>query len=155
MVPHSTAMLPRLTGEWAALLPPDAIFAACGQSGSIGWRDRLLTPVTTVPRFLRQMLHGNTSCWSVSAARCRDRPRTTGGGLGLGPCSSMARAAPCPSPPALQDAFGQPAGPRLGGGVPVARLRDLLHAGPGVLLTRVIAPLLTHELAPGQPGHPR
>jgi hypothetical protein len=52
MVPHITAILPRLTGEWAALLRPDAILAACAEVGYTGWRDRVLTPVTTMQRFL-------------------------------------------------------------------------------------------------------
>jgi hypothetical protein len=62
MVPNSIAILHRLTGEWAALLPPEAILAVCGEVGSTGWRDRVLTPVTTVPLFLWQLLHGNTAC---------------------------------------------------------------------------------------------
>jgi hypothetical protein len=33
MVPNITAILQRFTGEWAALLPPDAILAACGKAG--------------------------------------------------------------------------------------------------------------------------
>ena len=62
MVPNITAILQRLTGEWAALLKPDAILAACGEVGYTGWRDRVLTPVTTVHLFLLQILHGNTAC---------------------------------------------------------------------------------------------
>ncbi|MGH8066394.1 MAG: hypothetical protein ACRERE_14400 [Candidatus Entotheonellia bacterium] len=42
---------------------------------------------------------------------------------------------------ALQEAFGQPAEPRPGCGVPVARLQGLYHAGAGLLLKRVVAPL--------------
>jgi hypothetical protein len=52
MVPNITAILQRLTGEWAALLRPDAILAACGEVGYTGWRDRVLTPVTTLQLFL-------------------------------------------------------------------------------------------------------
>jgi hypothetical protein len=62
MVPRITATLRRFTGEWAALLQPDAILAACGEVGYTGWRDRVLTPVTTVPLFLWQIWHGNTAC---------------------------------------------------------------------------------------------
>jgi hypothetical protein len=62
MVPNMTAILQRLTGEWAALLHPDAILAACGEVGYTRWRDRVLTPVTTVHLFLLQILHGNTAC---------------------------------------------------------------------------------------------
>jgi hypothetical protein len=62
MVPRITTILQRFTGEWAALLQPDAILAACGEVGSTRGRDRVLTPVTTVPLFLWQIWHGNTAC---------------------------------------------------------------------------------------------
>jgi hypothetical protein len=52
-----------------------------------------------------------------------------------------------PDPPALPEAFGQPTEPRPGGGVPGARLLGLFHAGTGMLLKLVVAPLLTHDLA--------
>jgi hypothetical protein len=47
MVPSLTTILQRLTGEWAALLQPEAILAVCGEIGCTAWRDRVLTPVTT------------------------------------------------------------------------------------------------------------
>ncbi len=59
-----------------------------------------------------------------------------------------------PDPPALQEECGQPNVPRPGCGVPVARLLGLFHASTGVLLTRVVAPLLTHDLAQVQAVHP-
>jgi hypothetical protein len=52
MVPNIIAILPRLTGEWAVLLQPDAILAACSEVGYTGWRDRVLPPVTTMQLFL-------------------------------------------------------------------------------------------------------
>jgi hypothetical protein len=61
MGPHVTAILQRFTTEWTAILPPDAILAACGEVGYTTWRDRLLTPVMTIQRFLWQMLHGHTA----------------------------------------------------------------------------------------------
>jgi hypothetical protein len=33
MVPSITTILPRLTGEWATRLQPDAILAMCGELG--------------------------------------------------------------------------------------------------------------------------
>jgi hypothetical protein len=48
MVPTMTIILRRFTGEWAALLQPETILTLCGETGYTGWRDRLLTPVTTV-----------------------------------------------------------------------------------------------------------
>jgi hypothetical protein len=59
-----------------------------------------------------------------------------------------------PDPPVLQAAFGQPTEQRPGCGVPVARLLGLFHAGTGVLLKLVVAPLLTHDLARVQAVHP-
>jgi hypothetical protein len=79
----------------------------------------------------------------------------TGGGTGLAPFSSVARAARCPSPPALQEAFGQSTAQRPACGVPLAHLLGLCPAGPGVLLQLVVAPLLPHDLAHGQAVHPR
>ena len=47
--------------EGTALLQPDAILAACREVGYTTWRDRVLTPVTTIQLFLWQILHGNTA----------------------------------------------------------------------------------------------
>ena len=62
MIPWITAVLRRLQAEWAAPLQPEAMMAACQEAGSISWRDRVLTPVTTLQLFLRQILHGHTAC---------------------------------------------------------------------------------------------
>jgi hypothetical protein len=62
MVPHITTILRRFTGEWAMLLQPEAILGVCREIGSTTWRDRMLTPVTTMQLFLLQILHGNTAC---------------------------------------------------------------------------------------------
>jgi hypothetical protein len=48
-----------------------------------------------------------------------------------------------PATPACQPACGPPPVPRPGGGVPVVRRLGVFHAGPGLLLTRVGAPLLS------------
>src|SRR6266511_4419828 len=84
MVPNITTILQRLTGEWATLLQPDAILAVCGEIGYTAWRDRVLTPVTTIQVFLLQILHGNTACTHLphvsglrfsAAAYCQARAR--------------------------------------------------------------------------------
>jgi hypothetical protein len=51
MVPNATAILQRFTTAWAARLPPEAILAACDEVGYLAWRDRGLTPVTTIQLF--------------------------------------------------------------------------------------------------------
>src|SRR5262245_20017834 len=185
MVPNITAILQRLAGEWAALLQPDAMLAACGEVGYTGWRDRLLTPVTTGQLFLLQILHGNTACSHVphlsglrfsAAAYCQARARlplrlfdlllerfscavaqsASDAGRWHGHRTFLVDGSGCsmPDTPALQDAFGQPNVQRRGCGFPVARLLGLFHAGTGVLLKLVVAPLLTHDLAPVQKVHP-
>jgi hypothetical protein len=62
MVANLTTILPRLTGEWAMLRQPEAILAVCREIGSMAWRDRVLTPVPTMPLFLLQMLQSTTAC---------------------------------------------------------------------------------------------
>ncbi len=46
---------------WARQLDDGVIERACRDAG-MTWRDRLLTPATTVRLFLLQILHGNTAC---------------------------------------------------------------------------------------------
>jgi hypothetical protein len=50
MVPTLPTLLPRFTGEWATRRQPDAILAGCRELGDTAWRERVLTPVTTMPR---------------------------------------------------------------------------------------------------------
>jgi heme exporter protein D len=184
MVPSIASILQRFTGEWATLLQPDAILAVCGEVGYTGWRDRVLTPVTTVQLFLLQILHGNTACSHLphlsglqftAAAYCQARAK-----LPLrffdrllerfgravqhaaldeerwhGHRTFFVDGSACsmPDTPALQDAFGQSTEQRPGCGFPVAHLLGLFHAGTGVLLKLVVAPLLTHDLAQVQKVH--
>jgi Transposase DDE domain len=185
MVPRITTILQRVTGEWAALLQPDAILAVCGEVGYTGWRDRVLTPVTTMQLFLWQILHGHTACSHLphlsglrftAAASCQARARlprrvfdlllerfgravprsVVDDGRWHGHRTFFVDGSACsmPDTPALQDAFGQSTEQRPGCGVPVAHLLGLFHAGTGVLLKLVVAPLLTHDLAQVQAVHP-
>ena len=185
MVPHITAILQRFTGEWAMLLQPAAILAVCQEIGYTTWRDRLLTPVTTMQLCLWQVLHGNTACSHLphlsglrftAAAYCQARarlplrffdlllerfgrtvPRSAvdeGRWQGHRTCLVDGSGCSMPDTPALQEAFGQPTEQRPGCGFPVARLLGLFHAGTGVLLKLVVAPLLTHDLAHVQVVHP-
>jgi hypothetical protein len=52
--------------------------------GYTAWRDRVLTPVTTMQLFLLQILHGHTACshlphllglWASAAVYCQARAR--------------------------------------------------------------------------------
>jgi len=185
MVPNITAILQRFTGEWAALLPPDAILAACGKAGYTGWRDRVLTPVTTLHLFLLQILHGNTACSHLphlsglrftAAAYCQARAKlplrcfdhllecfgtavqrsTSDNGRWHGHRTFLVDGSTCSMPdmPVLQAEFGQSTEQRPGCGFPVAHLLGLFHAGTGVLLKLVVAPLVTHDLALVKAVHP-
>jgi Transposase DDE domain len=185
MVPSIATILQRFTGEWATLLQPDAILALCSEIGYTAWRDRVLTPVTTIQLFLLQILHGNTACRHLphlsglrfsAAAYCQARAKlplrlfdlllerfgsavqrsALEEGRWHGHRTFLVDGSGCsmPDTPALQAAFGQPTEQRPGCGFPVARLLGLFHAGTGVLLKLVVAPLLTHDLARVQAVHP-
>ena len=186
MVPNMTTILQRFTGEWAMLLQPEAILAVCREIGYTAWRDRVLTPVTTMHLFLLQILHGNTACSHLphlsglrfsAAAYCQARARlplrffalllerfgsavqrsALDEGRWHGHRTFFVDGSGCsmPDTPALQDAFGQSTEQRPGCGFPVAHLLGLFHAGTGVLLKLVVAPLLTHDLAQVQAVHPQ
>jgi IS4 transposase len=185
MVPRITAVLTRFKTDWAAQLQPDAIKATCQEAGYTSWRDRVLTPVTTIQLFLLQMLHGNTACSPLphlsglrfsASASCQARARlplrvfdlllerfnravqrsALDDGRWHGHRIFFVDGSSCsmPDTPALQAAFGQSTEQRPGCGFPVAHLLGLFHAGTGVLLKLVVAPLLTHDLAHVQAVHP-
>src|SRR5947209_8994458 len=59
-----------------------------------------------------------------------------------------------PDTPELQRHFGQPGGQAPGCGFPVAKILTLLHAGTGVLLDIVAAPLRTHDMGQVDGVHP-
>jgi Transposase DDE domain len=184
MVASVTAVLKRLKTEWATQLQPEAIIAACEEAGYSSWRDRVLTPVTTIQLFLLQILHGNTACSHVphlaglrfsASAYCQARaklpldlfallltrlcaavqPHVSEEGRWHGHRTFWVDGSGCsmPDTPALQQAFGQPNVQRPGCGFPMAHLLGLFHAGTGVLLKLVVAPLLTHDLAHVQAVH--
>jgi hypothetical protein len=185
MVTSVTAVLKRIKVEWATQLQPEAIIAACQEAGYTSWRDRVLTPVTTIQLFLLQVLHGNTACSHLphlsgirysASAYCQARtklPLNLFALLLTRLCASVSAlcadegrwhghrtlfvdgsGCSMPDTPALQDAFGQSTEQRPGCGFPVAHLLGLFHAGTGVLLKLVVAPLLTHDLAQVQKVHP-
>jgi hypothetical protein len=124
MVPNITAILQRLTGEWAALLQPEAILAACGEVGYTGWRDRVLTPATTV----------------ASEPRCSDAPSKSGCRV-IVPSSSIALGARCPIllPSRTRSANRRSSG--RGAAFPWhTSRRRFLHATAAGVLTAAVAP---------------
>jgi hypothetical protein len=184
-VAHNTVILQRFSDEWAMLLQPEAILAACREIGYTAWRDRLLTSVTTMQLLLLQILHGNTGCRHLphlsgvrfsAAAYCQACAKlplpffalllerfgnavqrsALDDGRWHGHRTFFVDGSGCSMPdiPALQETFGQPTVQQPGCGFPVARLLGLFHAGTGLLLKLVVAPLLTHDLARVQAVHP-
>lgn len=88
---------------------------------------------------------------SESLASCRDQVQTWCGHrvwLLDGSSCSM------PDTPELQQAFGQPGAQRPGCGFPVAHLLTLFHAGTGMLMKVLTAPLRTHDMAHAWRMHP-
>jgi hypothetical protein len=185
MVASVTAVLSRFKTEWATQLQPAAIIGACEEAGYTSWRDRVLTPVTTIQLFLLQILHGNTACSHLphlsglrfsASAYCQARtklplalfgllltrlcasvqPHVSDEGRWHGHRTFLVDGSGCsmPDTPTLQDAFGQPNVQRPGCGFPMVRLLGLFHAGTGLLLKLVVAPLLTHDLALVRAVHP-
>jgi hypothetical protein len=185
MVASVSAVLGRFKTEWATQLQPEAIIGACEEAGYTSWRDRVLTPVTTIQLFLLQILHGNTACTHLphlsgirfsASAYCQARtklpldlfgllltrlcasvqPHMSDAGRWHGHRTLLVDGSGCsmPDTPALQEAFGQSTEQRPGCGFPVAHLLGLFHAGTGLLLKLVVAPLLTHDLAQVQKVHP-
>jgi hypothetical protein len=59
-----------------------------------------------------------------------------------------------PDAPELQRHFGQPGGQAPGCGFPVAKILALFHAGSGLLLDVVAAPLRTHDMGQVDGVHP-
>jgi hypothetical protein len=59
-----------------------------------------------------------------------------------------------PDTPALQAHFGQPSGQARGCGFPVAHMLALFHAGTGLLLRVVAAPMRTHDMRQAAIMHP-
>ena len=183
MVPHSTTILPRVTGEWARLLPPAAILTRCREIGSTAWRDRVRTPVTTGQLFLWQMRHGHTACrhlphrsglrLSAAAyghARAKlplrfDRRRERFGsavpraavdeGRWPGHRTCLVDGSGCAMPESPDPPGRSASQPSRGRGAAFP-WRDCwgCSCGHRCALTRVVAPLLTHELARVQAVHP-
>ena len=58
-----------------------------------------------------------------------------------------------PDTPELQNAFGQPGQQAPGCGFPMAHLLTLFHAGTGLLLRTITAPLRTHDMAQASQLH--
>jgi IS4 transposase len=83
LIPSITEVVSRFKREWTTHLAPESIRELCLELG-LSWRERLLTPMTTIQLMLLQVLHGNISIshlphvsgmhfWSSSFCRARMR----------------------------------------------------------------------------------
>ncbi len=120
-----TQVVKQFRQDWTAQLEPDAILTACQDVG-YEWRDRCLDPVTTTPLFFVQVVNGNTACTHLRHLTKLD----------------------------VTAHFGQPGGQQPGCGFPVAHLMALFHAGTGMALKMLSAPLRTHDLSQVVQLHP-
>jgi hypothetical protein len=97
---------------------------------------RARLPVELFQRLLGEVCRRAQGCLD-EAARWRGRR------LWLADGSSCSM----PDTPELQRAFGQPGQQAAGCGFPVAHVLTLFHAGTGLLLRTIAAPLRTHDMA--------
>ena len=117
------------------LLGKDVSAEAYGQA-----RARL--PLELFQRLLGEVCRGARACLETSTLWHGHR-------LWLADGSSCSM----PDTPELQDAFGQPGQQAPGCGFPVAHLLTLFHAGTGLLLRTIVAPLRTHDMAQASQLH--
>lgn len=184
MFPRLRAALARIQTQLAQLLDPHQIVALCREVGC-QWRERLLSPITTIHLFVLQILNGNFAVARLrdfadedfsEAAYCKARGRLPLGvlqrllrrlGTALRPAMNDSlrwhghrtfhvdgSSFSMPDTPELQEEFGQPGAQKPGCGFPVAHLLALFHAGTGVLLQVLAAPLRTHDMAQAYLLHP-
>lgn len=175
--------LRRLRQDPGPALDRDAVERACRDVGH-AWRDGILDPFATLRWFLLQVLLGNTAVEHVAtlagkaftdSAYCQARARLPLAALRILLARLVAAFAPgtrdhlwrghrtflvdgsafsMPDTPALQAAFGQPGNQAPGCGFPVAKVLALFHAGTGLLIEVVAAPLRTHDMSGVDAVHP-
>jgi hypothetical protein len=175
-------ILHALRQDLADRLNREAILAVCHRVGH-RWRRCVLDPAAIVHTFVLQLLHGNTALTHLphltraaftASAFCQARAR-----LPLAVFQTLVRqvaeagvsgeagrwrghrvflldgtGVSMPDTPALQAQFGQPSEQRPGCGFPVAHLLALFHAGSGMLLDLLVAPLRSHDLSYITDVHP-
>jgi hypothetical protein len=175
--------LRRLRQDPGESLDRAAVERACRDVGH-SWRDGVLAPFATLRWFLLQVLSGNTAVEHVAtlagkaftdSAYCQARARLPLAALRALLRRLVASFAPAthdrlwrghrtflvdgsafsmPDTPALQAAFGQPGNQAPGCGFPVAKILALFHAGTGLLIEVVAAPLRTHDMSRADAVHP-
>ena len=177
-------ILTRLRQDLAAWLDPDSIRAACRRVGHrprrcvldpvavVHWFVLQVlhgnTSLVHVARLGRGLFTGAAYCLARSALPLAVFqivlidlikaliPATHAEGLWRGHRTFLVdgSAFSMPDTPELQARFGQPGGQAAGCGFPVAKVLALFHAGTGILLKVMVAPLRSHEMASVGGIHP-
>jgi DDE family transposase len=104
---------------------------------------RMKLPLTVFERLLRSVSHA-----------LQHHPLDEGRWLGHRTFWVDGSSFSMPDTPALQEHFGQPGKQLPGCGFPVAHLLALFHAGTGMVLQMLAAPLRTHDLSEVVSLHP-
>lgn len=175
--------LRRIRQDLGNHLDRSAVERICQQLGHT-WRQGVLSPHATLHWFLLQVLSGNTALEHIAtlakkaftdSAYCQARARLplavyqavlraltkalvreTFNGLWHGHRTFLldGSAFSMPDTPELQAHFGQQRTQALGCGFPIAKILALFHAGTGLLLEVLAAPLRSHEMARVEDVHP-
>ena len=175
MLKHSLSeAVSELKKNWLKILDPTEIGEVCREY-NVTWRERVLSPATTVQLLLLQILHGNTAITHLrfftargfsASAYCQARfrlPVAVLQTLLARMTGSIRQAAErtwnkrrlffvdgstfsMPDTTELREHFGQPTGQKRGCGFPVAHFLALMHAGNGLIQEVVPGALFSHDL---------
>jgi Transposase DDE domain len=118
-------------------------FTKCQVTASAYCQARMKLPLTVFEQLLRSVSHA-----------LQTEPLEEGRWLGHRPFWVDGSSFSMPDTPALQEHFGQPGKQLPGCGFPVAHLLALFHAGTGMVLQILAAPLRTHDLSEVVGLHP-
>ena len=179
-----TQVVKQFQQEWTAQLEPDAILSACHDVGYEWRERSLDPVTTTQLFFVQVVngntscthLRHLTKLDVTASAYCQARsrlpltvfnrllgamrhdlqqePLDEGRWLGHRTFWADGSSFSMSDTPELQEHFGQPGGQKPGCGFPVAHLMALFHAGTGLVLRMLSAPLRTHDLSQVARLHP-
>lgn len=170
--------------DLVSVLDRDYVEELCRDLG-YRWRDRRLTPWTTLHLLVLQMLNNNTAMTHLphlsgerftASAYCQarkrlplklleklvdqlgrklDRPTEVSLWRGHRVLLVDGSGFSMPDTPELQKYFGQPSQQKPGCGFPVGHLLCLFDAETGFLRDVIVAPLRTHDMAHASELHPK
>lgn len=184
MTVNITDVVRQFKRDWTSGLEPTAIAEACRDAGHVWRERVLTPVVTLQLFFVQILygntacshLRHLTKLPATAEAYCQARMRlplavfqtllrgvtgrlqetTLDDGRWLGHRTFFADGSSfsMPDTPVLQSCFGQPGQQQSGCGFPVAHLMALFHAGTGMVLDVLTAPLRTHDMSRAAALHP-